>query len=120
MTRQEIVEYFLTKPFTKETYPFDEVTAVFKVGGKMYGLISDHESDRLTVNLKNTPDTNIALRDMYEEIIEGYHMNKTHWITVYCDRSLSDHMICKLIDESYDIVYKKLTKKLRTQLENEA
>jgi predicted DNA-binding protein (MmcQ/YjbR family) len=117
MTRQELVDYFLSLPFSKETYPFDEVTTVFKVGGKMFSLMSAHESDRLSINLKNTPDNNIELRDMYDEIIEGYHMNKTHWITLYCDRTLSDSIIRNLIDESYGIVYKSLTRKLKHELE---
>ncbi|MBI9012268.1 MAG: MmcQ/YjbR family DNA-binding protein [Clostridiales bacterium] len=118
MNRKEIVDYFLSKPFSIETYPFDEVTPVFKVGGKMFALMSANESDRLSINLKNTPDTNILLKDMYEEVTEAYHMNKTHWVTVYCDRTLSESIIHNLIDESYAIVYKSLTKKLKRELES--
>ena len=118
MTRQEIVDYMLSKPFSKETYPFDEVTTVFKVGGKMFALISENESDRLSVNLKNTPDENILMRQIYEEVIPGYHMNKTHWNTVYCDRELPQNTIFKMIDDSYDIVFKKLTKKVKVDLGN--
>lgn len=47
-------------------------------------------------------------------------MNKTHWNTVYCDRELPESTILKIIDDSYDIVYKKLTKKLRQELESGA
>lgn len=78
MTRDEIKEYMLSKLFAVEDYPFDFVTPVFKVGNKMFALMSDHEQDRLSINLKNTPDDNILLRQIYEEIIPGYHMNKTH------------------------------------------
>lgn len=120
MTREEVIKYFLSKPFSKETYPFDDVTAVFKVGGKMFALISCHESDRLSINLKNKPDENILMREIYEEVIPGYHMNKTHWNTIYLDKTLDDLTILKMIDDSYDIVYKSLTKKLRKQLENDA
>lgn len=116
MNREQVIKYFLSKPFAKETYPFDEVTAVFKVGGKMFALMSSHESDRLSINLKNTPDENILLRQIYKEVMPGYHMNKTHWNTVYLDGSLEDETIHKMIDVSYDIVYKKLTKKLRAEL----
>jgi len=77
MKRNEVVEYFLSKPFAVETYPFDDVTAVFKIGGKMFALISSHESDRLSINLKNKPDENILMRQIYEDVIPGYHMNKT-------------------------------------------
>ncbi|MCH4888506.1 MmcQ/YjbR family DNA-binding protein [Acidaminobacter sp. JC074] len=118
MTRKEVIEYFLSKPFSVETYPFDDVTAVFKVGGKMFGLISVHEADRVSINLKNTPDQNILMREIYEEVIPAYHQNKTHWNTVYIDRTLDVSTIHKMIDDSYDIVYKKLTKKLRQELES--
>ncbi len=117
MTRKEIKDYMFSLPFAKEDYPFDEITAVFKVGGKMFALLSVHESDRFSINLKNTPDNNILLKDMYDEVIEGWHMNKTHWITVYLDRTLNESIVHNLIDESYQIVYKKLTKKLRNELE---
>lgn len=120
MTRSEVFEYLLSKPFAKETYPFDDVTAVFKVGGKMFALISEHEAERLSINLKNTPDENILMRQIYEDVIPGYHMNKTHWNTVYCDNKLERSVIMKMIDDSYNIVYSKLTKKLKAQLENEA
>ncbi len=117
MTRNQIKDYLLSKTFAVEDYPFDEETAVFKVGKKMFALLSTNEPDRFSINLKNAPDNNIVLRDMYDEIIEGWHMNKTHWITVYCDRSLNDSLIENLIDESYAIVYKSLTKKLKKELE---
>ena len=120
MNRNEVIDYFLSKPFSKETYPFDEVTAVFKVGGKMFALISTHEAERLSINLKNTPDENILMRQIYDEVIPGYHMNKDHWNTIYCDGSLKDSVIQNMIDDSYDIVYKSLTKKLKKELENEA
>lgn len=117
MTRNEVFEYLLSKPFSKETYPFDDVTAVFKVGGKMFALISAHEADRLSVNLKNKPDENILMRQIYDEVIPGYHMNKTHWNTVYLDGNLNASIVYKMIDDSYDIVFKKLTKKVKLELE---
>jgi|LGVE01.1.fsa_nt_gb predicted DNA-binding protein (MmcQ/YjbR family) len=119
MTRQELVDYFLSLPFAKETYPFDEVTAVFKVGGKMFSLMSVNESDRLSINLKNTPDQNILMRQIYEDVIPGYHMNKTHWNTVYCDNKLEDSPIYKMIDDSYHIVFKSLTKKIKVELKDQ-
>ena len=118
MNKNELRDFLLSKPFAIEDYPFDMVTAVYKVGGKMFALLSTHESDRFSINLKNTPDNNILLRDMYDEVIEGWHMNKTHWITVYLDRTLEDKLIMRLIDDSYNIVYKSLTKKNKEVLEN--
>jgi len=118
MTREQIKDYLLSKPHAEESYPFDFVTPVYKVGNKMFALMSDHEKDRLSINLKNTPDDNMHLRETYEDIIPGYHMNKDHWITVYCDRTLEDDLIKGLINDSYDIVYKSLTKKVKMELES--
>lgn len=117
MTRDGIKDYVLSKPHAIEDYPFDFITPVFKVGGKMFALMSAHENDRLSINLKNTPDDNILLRQIYDEVIPGYHQNKTHWITVYLDRTLEDKLVKRLIDDSYNIVYKSLTKKVKAELE---
>ena len=120
MNRDEIKDYFLSKPYAIEDYPFDMVTPVFKVGGKMFALMSAHEKDRLSINLKNTPEDNILLRQIYEDVIPGYHMNKDHWNTVYCDGNLEDSVVMKMIDDSYRIVYKSLTKKVKVELESRA
>jgi len=117
MTLDEIRMYLLEKPYAIEDYPFDLKTPVYKVGGKMFALLSFHESDRLSINLKNTLENNNLLRDMYEEIVPGYHQNKMHWNTVYCDRKLEDNLIKRLIDNSYELVYNLLTKKIRKILE---
>ena len=120
MTKKRLKEILDALPFTEETYPFDEVTTVYKVGGKMFALYSDHDGKGLSVNLKNTPDNNFVLRDMYPEIKEGYHMNKTHWNTVYLEGSLEESLVVNLIEESYHIVFKSLTKKIKTSLENQS
>ena len=117
MNKLQVKEILEALPFSQETYHFDEVTTVYKVGGKMFALFSNHDAKGLSINLKNTPENNMMLRDMYEEIVEGYHMNKTHWNTVYLDRTLDDSVILKLIEDSYQIVFKSLTKKIKTALE---
>lgn len=75
MTRKEAVEYVLSKKGAVETYPFDESTLVFKVGGKMFGLVYDHKGE-LGLNLKCDPDFSLVLRGQFEGIFPGYHMNK--------------------------------------------
>lgn len=118
MTKKQLKEILDGLPFTMECYPFDEVTTVYKVGGKMFALYSDHDDKGLSVNLKNTPENNFILRDMYEEIVEGYHMNKTHWNTIYLNNSLEEATIVKLIEDSYHLVFKSLTKKVKLELED--
>ena len=109
--------YCLSKAGTEECLPFDDSTLVFKVMGKMFALAGlEYESAR--VNLKADPDWSVELREHHFQITPGYHMSKKHWNTVYIEDGLDDKFICELIDHSYDLVVSKLTKKLRTELEN--
>lgn len=108
-------QYCLNKKGVEETFPFDEVTLVFKVMGKMFAL-TGLDSASFTVNLKCDPVWAVELREQYPEIQPGWHMNKTHWNTVDFEGSLSHPLLCELIDHSYDLVLKSLPKKVREQL----
>jgi len=110
------MEYCLSKKGAEETYPFDMVTIVFKLGGKMFGLVYDKDGE-IGLNLKCDPELSLALRQQYEGIIPGYHMNKKHWNTVIFEKDVPDEEIYRLIDLSYDIVYKSLSKKVRDEIE---
>lgn len=95
--------------------PFGEEALVFKVMGKMFALTDITEFS--SINLKSDPDKAVELRERYEAIIPGYHMNKKHWNTVLLDGSLPERLILSLVDDSYDLVVAGLTKKLKTALE---
>lgn len=114
MNIEELRDYCLSKKGTTEEFPFDEVTLVFKVMGKMYALTSlDGE---FSVNLKCDPEKALELRDEYPAIQPGYHMSKKHWNTVMMDGSLKNEFIKELIDHSYELVVSGLTKKLKEEL----
>ena len=110
-------DYCLAKKGVEETFPFDEVTLVFKVMGKMFA-VTGLDADDFRVNLKCDPDRVIELREEYEDILPGWHMNKTHWNTVLFENGLEDNFLKELIDHSYDLVVKKLRKKDRDFLES--
>lgn len=114
MNIEELRNYCLTKPGTTEDFPFDEVTLVFKVGGKMYALTS-LDGD-FTVNLKCDPERAIELRERYPAVLPGYHMSKIHWNTICMDGSVGDKLVCQWIDHSYDLVIKSLPKRVRAEL----
>ncbi len=120
MKIEEVRKYFLSKPNAVEEYPFNIKVPVFKVGDKMFGLINVHEPDRDSINLKNYKERNDDLRLSFEEIIPGYHMNKTHWNTVYLDGKLDNDFIRELIDISYEIVFKSLTKAKQKEILKES
>ena len=102
-------EYCLSKPRATEGTPFGPDVLVFKVRGKMFALAALEEVPT-TVNLKCDPDLALELRDRYEQIQPGYHMNKKHWNTVEIESGIPDAEVRKMIDHSYELVAKKLPK----------
>ncbi|MDP4680031.1 MAG: MmcQ/YjbR family DNA-binding protein [Cyclobacteriaceae bacterium] len=106
--------YCISKLCVTEEFPFEESTLVFKVVGKMFAL-TDVEGFE-SVNLKCDPEKAIELREKYDAVIPGYHMNKKHWNTIIMDGSLSDILMKNLIDHSYELVVDKLPKKDRELL----
>ena len=74
--------------------------------------------DDMRVSLKNDPEKNVELRAHYPAIIPGYHLNKQHWNTIELDSSVPGQLILEMIDESYDLIVKSLTKKQKEELKN--
>ncbi len=118
MNLQQFYEFCLSKKGVTEHFPFDEDTLVFKVGGKMFCLSSlkDWENGNPSLNLKCDPDRASELRAQYDAINPGYHMSKIHWNTINFNGDVSDKMMCELINDSYDLVFKSLTKKIQTKI----
>lgn len=114
MDVEEIRLYCLAKRGVIECFPFDNETLVFKVGTKIFALMS-LEKQPLSINLKADPEWSIDLRDKYCQITPGFHMNKTHWNTVTID-GLKKDLILKLIDHSYELVFRSLTKKVKEEI----
>ena len=117
MNIEEFHAYCMSKKGVEETFPFDEVTLVFKVMGKVFA-ITGLDNEVFEVNLKCDPEYAIELREEYEDIRAGWHMNKKHWNTVVFEGHLEDEFLCKLIDHSYDLVVQKLKKADREFLKN--
>nr|WP_315147525.1 MmcQ/YjbR family DNA-binding protein [uncultured Flavobacterium sp.] len=118
MNLETFYEYCLSKKAVTEHFPFDEDTLVFKVGGKMFALSSlkQWEKQEPSVNLKCDPERALELRANYDAINEGYHMSKIHWNTVAINQDIPDAMLKALIDHSYDLVFKSLTKKIQAEI----
>jgi predicted DNA-binding protein (MmcQ/YjbR family) len=106
--------YCISKQLVEESFPFNESTLVFKVAGKMF-LLVDINSRPLSFNIKCDPAKAIELREKYDSVKPGYHMNKQHWNTIECDGSVNSKLILKWVDDSYDLIVSSLPKKLRSQ-----
>jgi predicted DNA-binding protein (MmcQ/YjbR family) len=114
MDIEEYRAYCLNKAMTSEHFPFDDKVLVFKVAGKMFALCDVDEFR--SINLKCDPEKAILLREEFDEIEPGYHMNKKHWNTISMHGTLTNKLIKELIDESYNLVVKGLPKKTRDLL----
>jgi predicted DNA-binding protein (MmcQ/YjbR family) len=100
-------EYCLSKSCATESTPFGPDVLVFKISDKMFALAALDEVP-ITANLKCDPDLALELRDRYEQVTPGYHMNKRHWNTVEIEGGIPDTELRKMIDHSYDLVAKGL------------
>ena len=119
MTIEEFRNFCLSKKAVTEHFPFDKDTLVFKVAGKMFALTSlkDWELNRQFLNLKCDPDYAQELRAEYDSIDPGWHMSKKHWNSVrICNADIPLELVYELINQSYDLVVKSLTKKQREAL----
>ena len=112
MDLPEAIDQCLSFPGAEESTPFGPDTLVFKVGGKIFA-ITDPNDFPPRMNLKCNPARSISLREEYESITPGYHMNKQHWNTVIIDGSLPQKLVAELILHSYDLVVASLPKSKR-------
>jgi predicted DNA-binding protein (MmcQ/YjbR family) len=119
MNIQQLYEFCLSKKGVTEHFPFDKDTLVFKVGGKMFALTSlrDWEYGNPTINLKCNPELAIELRAKFDDILPGFHMSKKHWNTISINNNLPDKKILHFINHSYELVFSKLPKKVKLELE---
>jgi len=115
MDRSELRTYCLTKRGAWEDFPFGEGVAVYKVMDKMFALMP--VGGPVQISLKCDPFWAKLLRDTYPAVTPAYHLNKQHWNGVSLDGSIRDDEIREMVDHSYDLVVKGLTKAQRLALE---
>ena len=114
MDIEKIRKYCLKKRKVTEGFPFGEDVLVFKVMNKIFCLVSLNPP--YSINLKCDPELAVELREKYDSVTPGYHMNKTNWNTIVLDRSISDKEIFLWIDNSYQLIAENLPKKEREAL----
>lgn len=105
MDIETLREYCLSKPDVEEVLPFGPNTLVYKVNGKIF-LITGLNEETLSFNVKCDPDLAIELREQFDCIQPGYHMNKKHWNTIIVDGSVSIKQLKEWIDHSYQLITK--------------
>ncbi len=115
MNIEQLREYCLSKKNTEESFPFGPDTLVFKVGGKVFFLLTLDNED-LRFNVKCEPEKAVDLREQFPCVLPGYHMNKKHWNTIMADGSVPDKLLKEWIDHSYQLIVAGLPKKIKEQL----
>jgi len=118
MNLETLYEYCLSKKGVTEHFPFNDDALVFKVGGKMFALSSliQWENGTPKVNLKCNPEYAQELRAEYDTVQPAFHMSKKHWNTIDINSEVPDRFIKELIDHSYDLVFRSLTKKNQNEI----
>jgi predicted DNA-binding protein (MmcQ/YjbR family) len=113
--KNKIEKYLLSKKGSYLDFPFGPEPAVYKVGSKMFALCG--WKDKVPyLNLKCDPDDADILRSMFDSVKPAYHMNKRHWNSVYLDGSVPERILHQMIDDSYNLVVKGLTRAERERL----
>lgn len=116
MTSDQLNQFLLSKPEAWRDYPFGPDAAVYKIKKKMFALLTNHAGG-LRLNLKCEPSEAMVLRDLFGSVTPGYHMNKAHWNSVQIPGDVPEHEVERMIDHSYGLVVKKLTKVEKNALE---
>ena len=126
MNANKVRDYLLSKPEAEEDFPFGPDVHVFKIKGKMFALLSfksgANAEKNPQINLKCDPLEATQLRDVFDDVVAGYHMNKKHWNTLYLSHvektsDIPEGEVKRQIDNSYGLVVKGLTKSQRCSLE---
>jgi len=115
MTLKKLKSFLLSHLGAIEEYPWGPSPMVIKVGGKIFAIVG-LESKPNTISVKCDPEDAIIQRGLYSVIQPGYHLNKEHWNTVTLDKTIPDEVVYQLINESYILVSKKLTKDTKGEL----
>ena len=115
MNKKTLHDFCLTLPVATHDYQPDWQADRYFIGGKMFALMGE----KPMIILKCDPIRAEELREQYEGITAGYHMNKTHWNSVYFDSDVDEGMTQALIEHSYELVLNKLPKKVQKQISAE-
>lgn len=115
MELETLRQTMFAKPGTTEETPFGPDALVYKVEGKMYALVA-WEQDPMHITLKCDPDQALFLRDLYPAVRPGYYMHKAHWNTITLDGTVPETELLGMIDDSYALVVKGLSRKAREEL----
>jgi predicted DNA-binding protein (MmcQ/YjbR family) len=113
-----IQAHCLSKKGAEEDYKQEWDAIRYSVHGKMFALVCNDNERRAIISVKHTPEHGEELREKYTDIIPGYYMNKTHWSSVLLSGNLPETVLKRMLDESYELVFRSLSKKVQNEILN--
>ena len=116
MKYEWLEEHCLAKTGAIKDYQAEWQATRYMVGGKMFGMFGGDKVGKPIITLKLEPSFGDFLRQTYEDIVPGYYMNKTHWNSLYIDGNVPDEVLKDMVDQSYELIFKGLTKKLQKEI----
>ncbi len=119
MSYEWLEEYCCAKAGVVKDYKVEWEVFRYMVGGKMFVMQGHNKEKRPIISLKCEPLLAKSLRDEHEDIIPGYYLNKEHWNSIYEDGDVSDELMKRMVDMSYELVFKTLTLKMRKEIEGD-
>ncbi|GKU25053.1 MmcQ/YjbR family DNA-binding protein [Clostridium folliculivorans] len=120
MNYEWLDEYCLSKQGAKKDFKEEWNATRYFIGEKIFLMVGGDKYNKAIITIKCEPFFGQMLRDEYEHIIPGYHMNKLHWNSVYFDGDVPDNVVKQMIDMSYRIVLNSLSKKLQKEILKDA
>ncbi|MCT4619592.1 MAG: MmcQ/YjbR family DNA-binding protein [Marinisporobacter sp.] len=109
-------EYCLSKKVVTKDFKIEWDAIRYLVGGKMFAMQGGDKDKKEIITLKCEPLFGQFLREKYCHIVAGYYMNKQHWNSVYLDGDVPDDILKQMIDMSYELVLKSLSKKIQKDI----
>lgn len=116
MEVQDLISWIMQLPGVQEDFPFGPTPAVYKVGGKIFALLTVEAKGRIKLSLKCDPVEAVMLRQQYPAIVGGYHLNKKHWNTVDVTLLSNDALTFSMTRHAYELVFNALKKDIRTAI----
>jgi predicted DNA-binding protein (MmcQ/YjbR family) len=111
-----IQEYCLSKKGAVEIYKQEWDAILYLVGGKIFVLMGNDRDGVPIISMKLDPEYGIELREQYEEVVPGYHLNKKHWNSVYLNGDMPEEILKKMMDQSYELVFRSLSRKAQEEI----
>jgi predicted DNA-binding protein (MmcQ/YjbR family) len=109
-------EYCMSKKGMVKDFKIEWDATRYLIGNKIFAMQGGDKDNKSIITLKNDPEFGDILRKQYSHIVPGYYMNKRHWSSVYLDGDVPDDVLRAMIDASYNLVFKSLSKKLRDEI----